>query len=226
MTTVNTVSSSQVNGVAGDEPPRAAVNLSDAAQMENTFIALMTAQIRNQDPTKPMDSSEFLNQFSAMSQVKSMENMASLTRNSLILTDNLQTLTAAGLVGQEVKVGVDRVTLGDSVISGHVNQNNASGQTLVRLTDSVGETHVISLGGQAPGPVSFKLDPQALGLAPGPYMIEAETDAGEYPSIEVSGQVSRVRVSAEGPVLDVVGAGSVPFYKITEFGQPALAGLL
>lgn len=226
MTTVNGVNSNAVTGVAGDEPPRAAVNLSDAAQMENTFIALMTAQIRNQDPTKPMDSSEFLNQFSAMSQVKSMENMASLTRNSLILTDNLQTLTAAGLVGQEVKVGVDRVTLGDSVISGHVNQQNASGQTLVRLTDSAGETHVISLGGQAPGPVRFKLDPQALGLASGSYMVEAETDAGEYPSIEVSGQVSRVRVSPEGPVLDVVGAGSVPFYRITEFGQPALAGLL
>lgn len=225
MTTVNAAQSNSVNGIAGDEAPRRAVNLSDAAQMENTFITLMTAQIRNQDPTKPMDSSEFLNQFSAMSQVKSMENMAALSRNNLILTDNLQTLTAAGLVGQEVKVGVERVTLGDSVIEGHINQQNASGQTVLSLIDSRGEKHVVSLGGQAPGPVNFKLDPKALGLAPGTYLIEAETDAGEYPSIEVSGKVSRVRVSEEGPVLDVVGAGSVPFYRITEFGQPALAGL-
>jgi flagellar basal-body rod modification protein FlgD len=44
--------------------------------------------------------------------------------------------------------------------------------------------------------------------------------------VEVTGKVNGVRVSANGPVLDVTGAGSVPFYNITEFGQTSLAGLL
>lgn len=224
MTTVTNVQG-QAGTVAGADAPRAAVNISDAAQMENTFITLMTAQIANQDPTKPMDSNEFLGQFAAMSQVKSMENMAALTRNNLILTDNLQTLAAAGLVGQEVKVEVGAVSLGDDLLKGQVTQQHASGQTLIRLTDSNGRTHEISLGGQAPGPVDFEVDPVVLGLAPGRYRIEAETDTGEYPSIQVAGVVSHVRVSEEGPVLDVAGAGDVPFYRITEFGQPAMAGL-
>ncbi|HAQ87667.1 MAG TPA: flagellar basal body rod modification protein, partial [Pseudomonas sp.] len=43
--------------------------------------------------------------------------------------------------------------------------------------------------------------------------------------VEVAGQVSNVRVSAEGPVLQVKGVGSVPFYNILEFAQ-ADAGLL
>src|SRR5690606_40555147 len=102
MTTISNLTG-QTGGSAASEAPRPAGNVSDAAQMENTFITLMTAQIANQDPTKPMDSNEFLSQFAAMSQVKSMENMAALTRNNMILTDNLQTLAAAGLVGQEVK---------------------------------------------------------------------------------------------------------------------------
>ena len=46
-----------------------------------------------------------------------------------------------------------------------------------------------------------------------------KTESGETPGIEVSGLVHNVRVSADGPVLEVAGAGSVPFYKIVEFSQ-------
>ncbi|MBL0951214.1 MAG: flagellar hook assembly protein FlgD, partial [Pseudomonas sp.] len=84
-----------------DEAVKQSVNVSDATQLENNFLTLMVAQIQNQDPTKPVDSTEFLNQFAAMSQVKSLENMASLSKSNLVLLDTLQTLTAAGLVGQE-----------------------------------------------------------------------------------------------------------------------------
>ena len=45
-----------------------------------------------------------------------------------------------------------------------------------------------------------------------------ETDAGEYPQAEINGRVDNVRVSAEGPVLQVQGVGQVPFYNILEFG--------
>lgn len=226
MTTINPGMRDGAGTIAGNDAPRAAVNISDAAQLENTFITMMTAQIRNQDPTKPMDSSEFVSQFSAMSQVKSMENMASLTRNNMILTDNLQTLTAAGLVGREVMVEVQQVTLGDTPLKGQLTQQHSSGQTLVRLIDSNGAAHDVRLGAQGPGPVRFEINPQALGLAPGRYTIESETDTGEYPTTEMAGVVRHVRVSEEGPVLDIEGAGDVPFYRITEFGQTAVAGLL
>lgn len=202
------------------------VNVSDATQLENNFISLMVAQIQNQDPTKPVDSTEFLNQFSSMSQVKSMENMTSLSKSNLVLLDNLQTLTASGLVGQQVNVFAESLALGTEKVTGQLNLAYAAGQTTVSLTDSSGRTKEIQLGSHTPGLVSFTIDPAALGLAPGEYKIAASTDSGEYPSLEVSGQVTHVRVSANGPVLDVAGVGSVPFYKITEFGQAPVAGLL
>ncbi len=220
--TNNTVS----NPYSIDQVTANSVNVSDATQMENNFISLMVAQIQNQDPTKPVDSTEFLNQFSAMSQVKSMENMTQLSKSNLVLLDNLQTLTASGLVGQEVKVAVDRLAVGSSTIRGQLNLGYAAGDTLVTLTDSNGVKKELRLGAQTAGLVPFEINPAALGLAPGTYQLEATTDSGEYPKVEISGLVSHVRVSADGPVLDVVGAGAVPFYKITEFGQPALSGLL
>ena len=223
-----TVSNNSQNGaVYGiDEAVKQAVNVSDATQLENNFLTLMVAQIQNQDPTKPVDSTEFLNQFAAMSQVKSLENMASLSKSNLVLLDNLQTLTAAGLVGQEVKVATEQLQLGEDKISGALNLEHAAGQLSLVLTDGNGVKKEIALGSQAPGAVPFELDPKALGLAPGSYKVEVESDSGEYPKVEVAGRVTQVRVSAEGPVLEVVGIGSVPFYNITEFGQTQTAGLL
>ncbi len=199
--------------------PKQAVNVSDATQMENNFISLMVAQIKYQDPTSPVDSTEFLNQFSAMSQVKSMENMAGLSQSNLVLLDNLQTLTAAGLVGQQVTVSVDSLELSDQPVSGQFQLAHASGSTVLQLTDANGLKTNITLGPQSAGSVAFEVDPRALGLAPGRYAAEIKTETGEFPQIEVAGLVGHVRVSAEGPVLDVKGAGSVPFYKILEFGR-------
>ncbi len=220
--TNNTVS----NPYSIDQVTANTVNVSDATQMENNFISLMVAQIQNQDPTKPVDSTEFLNQFSAMSQVKSMENMTELSKSNLVLLDNLQTLTASGLVGQEVKVSVDSLEVGLSPIRGQLDLAHAAGATLITLTDSNGVKKELPLGAQSAGSVPFEIDPAALGLAPGQYKVEATTDSGEFPRVEVSGLVTHVRVSADGPVLDVAGAGAVPFYRITEFGQTPVAGLL
>ncbi len=225
MSTVNTVYQN-ANPYSMDQVTQSSVNVSDATQMENNFISLMVAQIQNQDPTKPVDSTEFLNQFSAMSQVKSMENMTQLSKSNLVLLDNLQTLTASGLVGQEVKVSVDSLEVGSSTIRGQLNLEHAAGDTLITLTDANGLKKEIRLGSQTAGLVSFDINPAALGLSAGQYKVEATTDAGEYPRVEVSGLVTHVRVSADGPVLDVAGAGAVPFYKITEFGQTPVAGLL
>ncbi|WP_120994461.1 flagellar hook assembly protein FlgD [Stutzerimonas urumqiensis] len=225
---MSVIDPTQAGGVAGlaIDAPRAAVNLSDATQMENNFIDLMVAQIKFQDPTKPVDSTEFLNQFSAMSQVKSMENMARVAQSNLVLTDNLQTLTAAGLVGQDVTVAVDRVELSDEALAGEFQLAHPSGKTTLVLTDAVGKQTEVPLGPQAAGRVPFTLDAKALGLAEGEYAVSVETASGEAPQLELTGRVGHVRVSAEGPVLEVAGAGQVPFYQILAFGQQPASGLL
>lgn len=219
MASISSVAGNNPLGNLDGELPRQAVNLGEVSELENNFISLMVAQIKNQDPTKPVDSTEFLNQFSAMSQVKSMENMTTLAKNNLVLMDNLQTLTAAGLVGQEVKVAVEAVQLADAPLLGQLNLQYAAGTASLVLTDAGGAVRRLPLGPQAPGLAEFRIDPQALGLAPGRYAIAAETDSGESPKVEISGLVTNVRVSAEGPVLEVQGSGAVPFYNIVEFGQ-------
>ena len=63
------------------------------------FLSLLVAQLRNQDPSSPMDTTEMMSQ---SSQLASMEQLTELTdtgRESFALQ---MRMAAAGLVGQEV----------------------------------------------------------------------------------------------------------------------------
>ena len=194
---------------------------SDASEMQNTFIQLMVAQIRNQDPTKPVDSSEFLSQFASMSQVQSLEKMSLLTQNNMVLLENLQYLSAAGLVGQTVKVRADELDLDDQPVQAEVELEHSANELVAILTDANGVKTEIPLPASEPGRVAFEVDPEKLGLKPGKYDIEVKSASDETLVVEVKGKVSNVRLGADGPVLDVVGVGSVPFYEITEFSSEA-----
>ena len=53
-----------VSGVNNSSNPYAlpdeTISVSEAGQLSNQFITLMVAQIQNQDPTNPMDSTQFV----------------------------------------------------------------------------------------------------------------------------------------------------------------------
>ena len=195
---------------------------SNGTDMQNTFIQLMVAQIKNQDPTKPVDSSEFLSQFATMSQVQSMEKMALLTENNMVLLENLQYLSASTLVGQVVKVSVDQLNLQDKPIQGEVKLEHSASDLTVILTDANGVKTEIPLPPSEPGRVAFEIDPVALGLPPGKYDIEVKSSSGETLGVEVKSKVNSVRLGSDGPVLSLDGVGDVPFYKITEFSEASL----
>lgn len=215
----------QQNNHSIDEGIRQAVNISDAAQLENNFITLMVAQIQNQDPTNPLDSTEFLNQYSAMSQVKSLENMANVSKNNLVLMDNIQTLAASGLVGKDVSVNTEILSLDKNPVEGSFTLSHNSSDTQLILTDALGQKTEVTLNAHTLGKHNFSINSEALGLTSGTYRVSIATTSGEAPSIEVKGRVNNVRVTTQGPELDIEGIGQVPFYNITEFGQVALNDL-
>jgi len=219
MASVNSTTSSNTTNSNDTALPSAAVNLSDVSELQNNFISLMVAQVQYQDPTNPVDSSQFINQYSALSQVQSLENLNTIQKNSLVLSDNLQNLTAAGLVGQEVMVAADSVQLNGVTLKGQAQLDHASSTTTLQLTNANGVVKEIQLGPQDAGLMNFSIDPEALGLPAGNYEVAIKTSSGETPKIELGGVVSKVRVSSEGPVLEVDGIGSVPFYNIVEFGS-------
>lgn len=197
------------------------LDANDSTSLQNEFISLMVAQIQNQDPLNPLDGTEYVGQLAQFSQVQSMENMSSLMQNSMVLLDNMQVLSTAGLVGQTVYISGNEFELTDAPQSGKVELDYASSQVNLVIADEFGQTTKLPLGAHPAGDVDFTIDPEALGLKSGNYTVSVEVQDGQSsPNVLLAGTVEQVRIPSTGgsAMVNIAGVGSVPFYQITQFG--------
>jgi flagellar basal-body rod modification protein FlgD len=121
-----------------------AVNAASATkkdQMGQTqFMQLMIAQLKNQDPTKPMDPSEFLSQLAQFGTVTGIQDMqGSLTTLSDALRSS-QVLGGTNLVGHYVLADADEASLGDGgAIAGTTTIPEGATSAEVVITDASGQ---------------------------------------------------------------------------------------
>ena len=197
-------------------------NPNSAGSLQNEFISLMVAQIQNQDPLNPLDGTEYVSQLAQFSQVQSTENMTTMTKNSMVLLDNLQVLSTANLVGKTVYVPSHEFELGSEVQKGKVELAHASSQVTLEIKDRFGKTTKVPLGAHAKGEVDFEIDPDKLGLSAGEYSLSVKVQEGQAkPNILLAGQVENVRIPSTGGVaqVSIAGLGNVPFVEISQFGS-------
>jgi flagellar basal-body rod modification protein FlgD len=71
-----------------------AVTPNSASTDQNMFLELLVTQLKNQDPTQPMDSTTFVTQLAQFQQLESTNNMAASV--SGIQTDTDQLVTDLG----------------------------------------------------------------------------------------------------------------------------------
>ena len=97
--------------------PESAVNNS---QMDkDTFLKLMVAQLKYQDPSKPADSSAFIAQTAQFTQVEKMDELVKQNAQMLL---SQRTLSAGVLVGTHVTyMDADGVTKSGTVDSVRLN---------------------------------------------------------------------------------------------------------
>ncbi len=192
---------------------------------QEEFLELMTAQLQNQDPMKPMESGDFLtqiSQFSAVEGIGDLNDKFSELSQSLVSNQALQ---AANLVGREVlaPTGLAALQEGGS-ITGTVELPAASSDVAVNVYDQAGQIiRRIELGSQAAGPVSFQWD--GIGddgqfAAPGTYFVSAEAGLnGTTESVEtlLASEVRSVTLSNSGGLLlDLDGIGSLDFSEVRQ----------
>lgn len=96
--------------------------LSTNAQMSmDDFYKIMAAQLKYQDPSSPVNSSDMLNQMAQMSMINSIENMNTMT----------MTTYATGMMGKDVTIAVKKTDSGKvkvEEVKGKVTGVNLSGK--------------------------------------------------------------------------------------------------
>lgn len=80
----------------------------------DTFLKLLTTQLKNQDPTSPLDSAQFTQQLVQYSQVEQQINTNSRLDTLLKQSQSEQLLSAAALVGSTVQVNGNSLSLGST----------------------------------------------------------------------------------------------------------------
>ncbi|WP_024286290.1 flagellar hook assembly protein FlgD [Cellulomonas sp. KRMCY2] len=83
---------------------------------KEVFLTLLVAQLRNQDPTSPMDTNEMMAQSTQLASMEQLTGLADTSRESFALQ---MRIAASGLVGRQVSFtdadGVTRTGVASSV---------------------------------------------------------------------------------------------------------------
>jgi flagellar basal-body rod modification protein FlgD len=69
---MDTAPATTASSQTAKDATQAAIDSTSALANENTFLQLLVAQIKNQDPTQPMDSTTFLTQLAQFSQLEQL----------------------------------------------------------------------------------------------------------------------------------------------------------
>ncbi|WP_299489601.1 flagellar hook capping FlgD N-terminal domain-containing protein [uncultured Shewanella sp.] len=205
--------------------PEIATSADSSSALTNEFMTLMIAQIQNQDPTNPIDGTEYVSQLAQFSQVESLEKMRSDQNTQMVMIENMGIVQSANLIGKEAMVAADslQIEADSDTIQGKIYLENATSDVSVEIVDANGEVaHTINLGAQGKGDIPFDINPQSLGLPKGEYKLQAKATTGdESTSLKtfVQAPIEKIHfASASGMMMAELGfgLGTVSVLEISE----------
>ncbi len=150
--------------------------------LSTQFLAMLVAQMQNQDPLNPMDNAQLTSQ---LAQISTVNGISSLNATVTGLGSNLatvQSMQAAALVGREVEVPGNTLALGEEgVVKGGFDVPYAVESATVSITDSDGKVvYTSDMGKTAAGTSHFEwdgLDANGNQMPAGTYTFDVQLTA-------------------------------------------------
>ncbi|MEO8300978.1 MAG: flagellar hook capping FlgD N-terminal domain-containing protein [Rhizomicrobium sp.] len=186
----------------------------------STFLTLLTTQLKNQDPTSPMDSNAFTQQLVMYSQVEQQINTNSNLKSLISQgTSNAAAMTT-GYLGKKVSI----VNGSAALIGGNANWTyNLSGPataTQLSITDANGKTVYNAAGDTGAGNHAFAWNGKDMGgnqLSDGGYKltvtaIDATGGAVEN-SVASAATVTQIDMTGDTPRL-IIGSMEIDLADI------------
>lgn len=197
----------------------------NAALGQADFLQLMTEQLKNQDPLKPLDSQQFLGQLAQFSTVQGIDQMNGAMNAMASVMENDQALRAATLVNHEALVDADSLSLAAGKgVNGEIVATSA-GPMQVEVVDGSGQVvRRMTVDASAAGNIPFSWDGRDDNgdAAPaGTYTVRAMSGTGDDAQaldVRVAAHIDSVSIEASGLVLNLAGLGSVPLSTVRRIG--------
>jgi len=185
-----------------------------------TFLTLLTTQLKNQDPLNPMDSSQFttqLVQFSSVEQqIEQNKNLETLISAQTANTAN----SAVNYIGHTVAATSDQIQLANSSATINYALPNDVADNVITISDSTGKTVRTLTGETGKGAHSITWDGKDTNgqqVADGVYKIAisaANADKTQASAtIGITGVVTGVTLVDQNPML-AIGGVTVPLANV------------
>jgi len=212
--TVNNTSSGITTGSTSPTDP-ALLN-----QNFNTFLTLLTTQLKNQDPLSPLDTNEFTQQLVSFSEVEQQIDTNNNLQTLINLQNASQTISALPLVGRTINYSSNTAPLSNGQASfSYTLPTNAAAATLA-VADANGNVVYAAPAATAAGLHGFTWNGTTntgATAANGDYSLNviAANSAGQPVTATVTsfGQVNSVSVTNNVATFDVGGV-SVPMSEL------------
>ena len=195
---------------------------------QEDFLNLMTVQLANQDPFKPMESGDFLGQLAQFGTVSGIEDLQKSFETMASSLSSNQALQASSLLDRDVLVPTQTAPMQpNGTIRGAVELPYPASEVAVGVYDQAGQlVRRMTLGPQNTGFAEFTWDGLAEDgsqMPQGTYQLRAEVSSGgssEAADVMVAGRVESVLMSKYGGglTLDVNGLGNVAFADVRKIG--------
>ncbi|WP_438971696.1 flagellar hook assembly protein FlgD [Methylophaga sp.] len=189
------------------------------------FMSLMTTQLKNQDPLKPMESGDFLGQIASFGTVSGIADLQDSFSSFAKSMQSDQALQGSSLVGRSVLVpsSIGMMTPEDGM-TGQINVSEPVTDLKVQVFSENGvPVRTIEMGA-ASGYTNFTwdgFDANDTAMPEGIYQFRATgTVNGENTAFGTAtvAKVSSVLVGSgsQGLTVNLAGIGSVPFGEVQE----------
>ncbi len=183
----------------------------------NAFLTLMTEQMKDQDPTKPMDSSQYLGQLAQFANLQGVQQLNTGLSGIQSLMGQQESVQVAGLVGHDAYIQSDTAQLdAGGQVNGSVTAT-APGDVNFVVKDSAGNVvRSFTDKAAAAGSVDFTWDgtTDAGAVAPaGTYTMSA-TSGSTTLQTQIAAKIESVSFTSQGIVLNLEGHDAVTFDQI------------
>jgi len=158
--------------------------------IQDRFMSLMIAQLKNQDPLAPMDNSQVTSQMAQLNTVTGISDMNKTMEKMAAGLAGNQTVQATGMLGRTVMLEGNSLTLKDAKANGALELKQAADKVTVNVKDRAGNVvQSLDMGAQSKGVLEFDWDGKNSGgktVADGQYSFEVAASAAGQPAQAVA----------------------------------------
>lgn len=195
---------------------------------QQDFFSLLTTQLANQDPTKPVDNDQMVAQMTSFSMAEGINDLNGKFDDLTAAMTSNQALQASSFIGQKVLIPSEVMHIdGEGSYTGSVSARNSVQNLTVTLYDEAGQVvDSMAMGTVSGGAIPFEFNGRDFNgnvLPPGNYTVKAGgVTGGEYQELPIAtrGHVESVSIS-NGQILglNIKGLGMVNLSDVYEVGE-------